>query len=45
MTDHGNCIVDAVFGEIDNPAALDAELHRIPGILETGLFTGMAKEV
>jgi len=38
MTDAGNYIYDVRAGEIDNPAALDAELHRVPGVVETGLF-------
>ncbi len=38
MTDAGNYIYDVRAGEIDDPAALDAELHRVPGVVETGLF-------
>lgn len=41
VTDNGNFVVDADFGEIDDPAALDRRLHDIPGILETGLFVGL----
>lgn len=43
-TDDGNILVDAVFGPIRDPKALDDKLHGIPGIVETGLFIGMAKE-
>lgn len=42
VTDSGNFILDADFGEIADPAELDGKLHRIPGILETGLFCNMA---
>ncbi|MEP7028167.1 MAG: ribose-5-phosphate isomerase RpiA [Candidatus Eisenbacteria bacterium] len=42
VTDLGNRIVDARFGEISNAAALAARLDAIPGLLEHGLFLGMA---
>ncbi len=42
MTDAGNFIYDVHAGEIDDPAALDAELHRVPGVVETGLFVQRA---
>eukprot|EP00474_Spongospora_subterranea_P000943 CRZ01401.1 hypothetical protein [Spongospora subterranea] len=41
ITDAGNMIVDAVFRDIPSPERLDSDLHRIPGILETGLFIRM----
>lgn len=41
-TDGGNVIIDAHFGRIDDPAALDRELKQIVGIFETGLFVNMA---
>lgn len=37
-TDAGNLIYDLKAGVIADPAALDAELHAIPGVVETGLF-------
>ncbi|MCX8176968.1 MAG: ribose 5-phosphate isomerase A [Candidatus Bathyarchaeota archaeon] len=43
VTDNGNFIVDAYFGVIKNPADLDMRLDSIPGVVETGLFAGMAK--
>jgi ribose 5-phosphate isomerase A len=43
VTDNGNFIIDAEFGEIDAPEALNAKLLLIPGVLETGLFVNMAK--
>jgi ribose 5-phosphate isomerase A len=42
ITDNGNAIVDVVFGPISDAAKLERELKMIPGVLETGLFIGMA---
>jgi ribose 5-phosphate isomerase A len=42
ITDNGNFIVDADFGEIQDPAKLNASLLNIPGVIETGLFIQMA---
>jgi len=42
VTDNGNMIVDAVFGPIDDPGALEGRLKLVPGLLETGLFVGLA---
>nr|KAJ3414737.1 hypothetical protein HK105_001684 [Polyrhizophydium stewartii] len=42
VTDNGNFVVDADFGPIDRPADLNEALLRIPGVVETGLFCGMA---
>lgn len=41
-TDGGNLIADVHFGPIANPKALELELKRIPGVVETGLFVGLA---
>ena len=38
LTDNGNAILDCAFGEIDDPAALDAALRAIHGVVATGLF-------
>lgn len=43
VTDEGNFIIDAVFGRIENPAKLHQQLVLIPGIVDTGLFIGMAQ--
>jgi ribose 5-phosphate isomerase A len=42
VTDNGNVIIDAFFGVIENAAKLDAKLKMIPGVVETGLFIGLA---
>jgi ribose 5-phosphate isomerase A len=43
-TDHGHYILDCSFRKIEDPAALNTELHLIPGIVETGLFTDMCNK-
>ena len=45
VTDNGNYILDVDFGLIDNTKALDEKLKRIPGVIETGLFIGLANRV
>ena len=43
VTDNGNYIYDCRFPDgIDDPAALDLKLRRRAGVVETGLFVGMA---
>ena len=42
VTDNGNFVLDADFGSIDRPDALERRLKLIPGLLETGLFIKMA---
>jgi ribose 5-phosphate isomerase A len=41
-TDGGHFIVDASFGRIPDAEALSAALHRIPGVVEHGLFLNLA---
>jgi ribose 5-phosphate isomerase A len=38
ITDSGHFIIDCSFTQIKNPEQLNDELHRIPGVVETGLF-------
>jgi ribose 5-phosphate isomerase A len=45
VTDSGNFIVDAHLGSIPDPLVIDRELNWIPGVVENGLFTGLADEV
>ncbi|TDD88109.1 ribose-5-phosphate isomerase RpiA [Saccharopolyspora karakumensis] len=45
VTDSGNFIVDAHIEAIKDPIALDSQLNWIPGVVENGLFTGIAAEV
>jgi len=41
ITDNGNAIIDAYFGEIVNPAELAVKVKMIPGVVETGFFIGL----
>jgi len=42
VTDEGNAILDCAAGRIEEPEALAAELKSIVGVVEHGLFLGMA---
>jgi ribose 5-phosphate isomerase A len=42
VSDQGNLIVDVKFDRIDNPGELEKTLNNIPGVLENGLFVGVA---
>ena len=44
-TDNGNFIVDVDFGPIELPTVLEKEINMIPGVIECGLFLGMADVV
>ena len=43
VTDNGNFIVDAYFDRIEDPKELHKQLKAITGVLETGIFPGIAK--
>ena len=43
VTDEGHHILDCPFGEIADPPALAQKLRAIPGVVEHGLFIGMAE--
>jgi ribose 5-phosphate isomerase A len=45
LTDNGNLILDTQFGPIADPRQLDAAVRAIPGVVDTGLFLGMAHRV
>lgn len=42
ITDQGNMVIDVKFDSIDHPAELEKTLNNIPGVLENGLFVGVA---
>ena len=41
ITDNGNAIIDAYFGEIVNPAELAVKVKMVPGVVETGFFINL----
>jgi ribose 5-phosphate isomerase A len=45
LTDGGNTIFDCDFGAIPDADALAAALNAIPGVVEHGLFIGLATAV
>jgi ribose 5-phosphate isomerase A len=44
-TDSGNYIIDCIIAEIPDPAALEARLCAIIGVVESGLFVGLASKI
>jgi len=42
LSDEGHLIADLHLGRIDDPVLLNAELTTLPGVVETGLFVGVA---
>ncbi len=45
LTDNGNLIIDTKLAPLPDPRAMDAQLRAVPGVVDTGLFLGMADEV
>ncbi|HEU5074784.1 MAG TPA: ribose-5-phosphate isomerase A, partial [Polyangiaceae bacterium] len=45
LTDAGNYLYDVKLGPLPAPAATDALLRAIPGVIETGLFCQRAQRV
>jgi ribose 5-phosphate isomerase A len=45
VTDNGNLVVDCAFGAIADAEALAADLSALPGVVEHGLFVGLADEI
>lgn len=45
ITDNGNYILDCPFDKISNPTKLNEEINKIIGVIETGLFIGMANKI
>lgn len=45
LTDEGNYIVDCRFARIDAPVELERAINCIPGVVENGLFVGLASLV
>jgi ribose 5-phosphate isomerase A len=45
VTDNGNWILDCAIAAQDDAAALDRDIRRIPGVVDTGFFLGTAERV
>jgi ribose 5-phosphate isomerase A len=45
VTDNGNLVLDSAFGGIGDPESLAASLSALPGVVEHGLFVGLADAV
>nr|MBC7245710.1 ribose-5-phosphate isomerase RpiA [Chloroflexota bacterium] len=45
VSDEGNYIVDCRFARIEDPAKLECALNCIPGVVDNGLFIGLASMV
>ena len=42
ITDQGNLVLDVKFDSLDNPEELEKTINNIPGVLNNGLFVGLA---
>ena len=45
ITDNGNFVIDVKFDNISEPKELEVMLNSIPGVVENGVFAGLANEV
>ena len=45
LSDNGNHIIDCQIGPTADPAALELAIHRVPGVVDTGLFLNRADTV
>ncbi|MFM1842678.1 MAG: Ribose 5-phosphate isomerase [Cyanobacteriota bacterium] len=45
VTDQGNLVIDVKFDAIPDPAGLEKTINNLPGVLENGLFVGVADVV
>jgi ribose 5-phosphate isomerase A len=45
ITDNSNYILDCEFDRIAEPAKLEIDINNIPGVVENGLFIGLANQV
>ncbi|MDS0295860.1 ribose-5-phosphate isomerase RpiA [Halogeometricum luteum] len=44
VTDNGNLVLDCDFGAVEDPESLADDLSATPGVVEHGLFVGLADE-
>jgi ribose 5-phosphate isomerase A len=45
ITDNENYVIDADFGILENPGALEKDINSIDGVIDNGIFVGLASEV
>ena len=45
ITDNSNYIIDCEFDKIDDPEQLEVDINNIPGVVENGLFIGLADNI
>ena len=45
VSDNGNYVVDCRFASIDEPKKLEMDINLIPGVVDSGLFIGLADKV
>jgi ribose 5-phosphate isomerase A len=45
LTDNGNVVIDARVEPLGDPRATHAAIRAVPGVVDTGLFLGMADVV
>ncbi|RLF52887.1 MAG: ribose 5-phosphate isomerase A [Thermoplasmata archaeon] len=45
VTDNGNYILDCKYEKIENEEELEEKINNLPGIVENGLFIGLADEI
>lgn len=45
ITDNGNYVVNVKFQSIPKPSELEQQINRLPGVVENGIFAGVADEV
>jgi len=44
VTDNGNQVFDVAFGELPDPGVVACRIADIPGVVDHGLFVGLAGE-
>jgi ribose 5-phosphate isomerase A len=45
LSDNGNLLYDCRVGPLDDPAAFERDIEKVPGVVETGLFLGFGPVV
>lgn len=45
ITDNDNYVIDCDFGAITSPAPLEKDINSIDGVIDNGIFVGLASEV